>query len=228
MRSSAMLIAGVLATAPLPAMAECRAALVLGLDVSSSVDEDEYALQNQGLASAFRDPLVIDLILARPGAGIMVAAYEWSGYYQQEVVADWAWLDNEAAILAFADHLAGYTRGVESLPPSLGRAANFGASLLRRAPRACARYVLDISGDGINNHGVGPDWFRARGAFDGLTINGLVIRGAEPDPLDYYEKKVIHGPGAFVEVADGFEDFPRAIRDKLVRELSPDLNVSLR
>jgi hypothetical protein len=31
---------------------------------------------------------------------------------------------------------------------------------------------------------------------------------------------VIRGPGAFVEVADGQEDFPRAIRRKLLRELT--------
>lgn len=30
---------------------------------------------------------------------------------------------------------------------------------------------------------------------------------------------MIHGPGAFLEIADGFEDFERAMRRKLEREM---------
>ena len=35
---------------------ECRLALLLALDVSSSVDDDEYRLQKEGLAAALSDP----------------------------------------------------------------------------------------------------------------------------------------------------------------------------
>ena len=226
LHSFIIFVALLLAASPWQARAQCTTALVLGLDVSSSVDEDEYALQAQGLAKAFRDPEVIDLILASPGSGIMAAAFEWSGIWQQTLVADWAWLDSEPAILAFADRLSGYSRDVESWPTALGRAAEFGANLLHRTPRDCWRYVLDISGDGVNNHGVGPDWYRRRGDFEGLIVNGLVIQGEQPDPLPYYQQFVIHGPGAFIEIADGYEDFDRAIRRKLLRELQPIQNVS--
>jgi hypothetical protein len=37
--------------------------------------------------------------------------------------------------------------------------------------------------------------------------------------VDYYTREVIRGPSAFVEVADGFEDFARAMEAKLIREL---------
>ena len=234
MRLLVLLLALVLWAAPWQAKAQaetqiqCRTALVLALDVSSSVDEDEYALQTQGLAAAFTDAEIVDLILASPGSGIMVSAYEWSGVWQQNLIVPWTWLGDEAAIYAFAARLSGYTRDVESWPTAIGRATEFGANLLRRAPGNCWRHVIDVSGDGINNDGVGPDWYRRRGDFDGMIINALVIRGGEPDPLEYYQRHVIHGPGAFIEIADGYEDFHRAIRRKLIRELQPGMQVSRR
>ncbi|WP_156505789.1 DUF1194 domain-containing protein, partial [Sulfitobacter sp. HI0054] len=59
---------------------------------------------------------------------------------------------------------------------------------------------------------------------------GLVI-GAKDAGLDdggqaevgalasYYRAEVILGPGAFVETAEGFEDYARAMTRKLLREL---------
>ena len=41
---------------------ECRQSLVLGLDVSSSVDAREYRLQLDGLAEAILDPEVEDAL----------------------------------------------------------------------------------------------------------------------------------------------------------------------
>ena len=43
-----------------------------------------------------------------------------------------------------------------------------------------------------------------------------------PDSLldRYYEENVIGGPGSFMVVASTFEDFGRAVRSKLIREIS--------
>ena len=41
----------------------------------------------------------------------------------------------------------------------------------------------------------------------------------EPDLDAYYRDKVIGGPGAFVEIADTIDDFARAMRVKLLREI---------
>ena len=209
-----------LGAAPAQAM-NCHAALALALDVSSSVDAAENALQMQGLATAFRDPAVIETILSPPGSGIMAAAYAWSGFQHQEVIVEWSWLGDRSSILGFAERIASATRRYDHWPTSLGRAVAFGAQLHERNPRPCRRRILDVSGDGANNDGVGPDWYRARGDLDRLTVNGLVIRGADPDPVVYYRENVIHGPGAFLEVADSYDDYPRAILRKLLRELQP-------
>ena len=62
----------------------------------------------------------------------------------------------------------------------------------------------------------------------GIVINGLPVMmnrtnfGRPPDlTLDkYYEENVIGGPGSFMIVADNFDHFGRAVRTKLVREIS--------
>ncbi len=59
--------------------AGCKLALVLALDISSSVNQREYKIQLQGLARAFRTPEVIEAILTPQGAAIAAIVYEWSG-----------------------------------------------------------------------------------------------------------------------------------------------------
>ena len=41
--------------------------------------------------------------------------------------------------------------------------------------------------------------------------------------MTYYRREVVRGPGAFVEVAQGFEDYTRAMRRKLLRELTSQM-----
>lgn len=197
----------------------CNAALVLGLDVSSSIDDAEYVLQLRGLAAAFRDRDVIDAILGGTEGGVMVAVFEWSGFFQQDVTVGWTWLGDPAAIAGFATRLENAPRQRESWPTALGRAVEFAAKLHAQNPRGCGRRIIDISGDGPNNHGAAPDWYVRQGMLDGFTVNGLAVAGGGPDPAAYYRDHLIHGPGAFVEIAQGYGDYSRAIRRKLVREL---------
>ena len=56
--------------------------------------------------------------------------------------------------------------------------------------------------------------------FANVTVNGLVIKGADPDPVAYYRAEVIHGPGAFVEIAADFDDYEAAMKRKLLREIN--------
>lgn len=204
--------------------AVCKLALVLGMDISSSVNEREYGIQLQGLARAFRTPEVIEAILTPEGAGIAVIVYEWSGYNQQDVVVPWKLLDSPDSVRAVADALAVHRRPYTDLTTALGKAVEYGARLFSRAPD-CARKVIDLSGDGANNDGPGPELYRARGVLAGITINGLAIQGATPDPAEYYRRRVIQGPGAFVAMARDFDDYPSVIIGKLLREIDQDMVV---
>jgi hypothetical protein len=84
---------------------------------------------------------------------------------------------------------------------------------------------IDISGDGRNNIGVPPSVPRQKATALGIVINGLPIltyTGAESYDLDeYFREKIIQGPGAFVEIANDYDDFARAFLRKLLHELTP-------
>jgi hypothetical protein len=222
MRWLAVLTALTLSVQPMTANASCKVALAFALDISSSVDDAEYRLQIDGLANALVDERVIEAILTPEGAFINAAAYEWSGYQQQDMVLDWTVLDTPAAIRNFAARLSAHRRVYANFATAVGKGVEFGAQLLPRAP-PCGRYVLDVSGDGQNNVGVGPDFFRKAGLLEGITINGLVIRGATPDPARYYEKYVLNGPDSFMVIANDFEDYTTAMTEKLLRELKAEM-----
>lgn len=200
------------------AQAECRLALALGLDVSRSVSDAAYALQVQGVQAALADSAVRAAILA-PDGTVALAIYEWSGRWQQKTVVDWTLLHSDADIDAVIAALHSVPRSFRGFT-AMGRALVFGGRLLLGAPD-CATRVLDVSGDGRNNDGAAPDRIYARFNFGDITVNGLAIGGLELGILDYYQNEVIRGPGAFVEYAKDWRDFPPVFLRKLLRELTP-------
>ncbi|MEM8751511.1 MAG: DUF1194 domain-containing protein [Pseudomonadota bacterium] len=214
------------AAAPSTAGAEpCSLAIALALDISSSVNAAEYQIQKGGLAAALRHPDVRRAILASPGVVKMIV-YEWSGWQQQDVIVGWTSLSEPADIDALADQVDRHQRRYAEFSTALGEALEFGASLFDRLPQPCARKVIDVSGDGVTNQGPSPLPLRLTPAFRGLTVNGLVIKGASPDPEAHYRREVISGPGAFLVVArNGFEDYPDLIIGKLVREIEPPVYI---
>jgi hypothetical protein len=54
----------------------------------------------------------------------------------------------------------------------------------------------------------------------GVSVNGLAITSDFPHLDDWYRNNVIVGPGSFVIKAKGFNDFKRAIKEKLGREFT--------
>ncbi|MEO0865387.1 MAG: DUF1194 domain-containing protein, partial [Pseudomonadota bacterium] len=75
--------------------AACRLALLLALDVSSSVDAREDQLQRGGLAAALVAPEVVAAFLASEDP-VALAAFEWSGRYNQEILFDWILINSPA------------------------------------------------------------------------------------------------------------------------------------
>ena len=205
------------------AQATCRLALLLALDISSSVDAQEDALQRKGLATALLAPEVQAAFLDGD-LPVALAVYEWSGRWVQETVLDWRLITSETSLLEAAEVIAGSKRSYAEFPTALGYAMGHGATMLAEGPR-CLFSTIDVSGDGENNEGFGPQAAYREFPFAGVTVNGLVINGgdyeAEVSLIEYYRSEVLHGPGAFLEIANGFEDFERAMRRKLEREARP-------
>jgi len=203
----------------------CRLALVLALDVSGSVDPAEYAQQVNGLASALDHADVRAQLLNGAGATVSLAVFEWSSRNHQYVIQPWVVLDTAAALDAAILRIRAHRKIRAGLKTALGTALFFGAALLQDQSR-CWQKTIDVSGDGENNIGPTPDQIYQTGAFDQITVNGLVIGAAtgpsddeKPDLLRYYESEVIHGPASFAMIARGYQDYAAAMRRKLVREL---------
>jgi len=199
--------------------ASCRLALVLALDVSSSVDEVEYDLQRVGLASALNSEDVRHAILNGAAGDVALAVYEWSGFNQQKLQLDWTHLRSHADIDAAVRSLATMERSHDDFPTAVGQALGYGATLLARGPD-CARRVIDISGDGVNNYGFGPAAAYRNFPFSEVTVNGLVVLGHSAEVLQFYHQDVVRGPASFVITANGFDAFEEAMTRKLYREIN--------
>ena len=234
MRPLACLLALVIAAVPaaLPATAQDKKdvdlSLALAIDISGSIDPEEAHLQRQGYVDAFRDPVVVRAILGGPTGRIAVAYYEWSDSWMQKLLIDWTLLDSEATIAGFATRLADSPISI-ARRTSISGAIRYAIPLFGRAAYEPTRKVLDISGDGSNNDGGLVTDMRYEALKERIAINGLPIMNDRPNPFgfpnepdldQYYLHCVTGGPHSFVEVARSFEDFPRAVRKKLLQEVA--------
>jgi hypothetical protein len=202
--------------------------LVLAVDVSGSVDAFEAHLQREGYARALVHPTVIRAITSGEHRKIAVTYVEWAGGYFQRTVVDWMVISDAASARAFVAKLNANPPITERWT-SISGAIDFGMKRLAACPHKGERQVIDISGDGPNNSGRPVHDARDEAVKKGVTINGLPIVNDRPNPwgrppppdLDkYYFNNVIGGPGAFIVVAKGFNNFAEAIRNKMVREIA--------
>ncbi|MEO1702889.1 MAG: DUF1194 domain-containing protein [Pseudomonadota bacterium] len=210
-------IAGFTALMAFDSAQACSLSLILAIDVSSSVNSDEYRLQVGGTARALEDPEVVAAI--EDVGGIQIMAFEWSGTYRHFEMVPWTFVKDAADIFAVGAGLRAHERVRSDLPTSMGSALGYASTRFAKAPVQCSRRVIDVSGDGVNNEGFGPTEAYANFPFEGVQVNGLVITGADPDPEPFYRKEVRYGVGSFVEVAFGFENFEGAMKRKLLREI---------
>ncbi len=200
-----------------PAAAECRLALALAVDVSRSIDSQDYVIQTDGMALALSDPDVRAAIFG-PEGRVALAIYYWSGRGYQDLVQDWVILDSPETLDTAIWEVRRTPRPAAPLATALGDALSYGLDLMGDAPE-CERRVIDVAGDGRNNDGISVARTYEREDFTGITVNGLAVGEHEADILDYYANEVIRGPGAFVETAPRQTDYPDALRRKLLREL---------
>ena len=213
----AILLASFL-TSAVPAAA-CEVALMLAVDVSGSVDPDEYRIQMDGLAAGLRDRSVLAALVDGQSK---LALMQWTGSSRQRVVIDWTTMHDDAAVYAFANEVVETRRVWRNFSTAIGEALALSLPYFAQVPE-CARHVIDISGDGPSNEGRAPQsvWSALRAA--NITVNALVIEASIPGLTAYFESDVITGPGAFAATANTFEDYPDEIARKLLRELTKSL-----
>ncbi len=223
-------------------------ALILAVDVSSSVNAARYRIQMEGIAGALEDEGVIRAMLSGDHKAMAIALLAWSDTV--EVAVPWQIMASKADAL----RLAGMIRALPRIRGEFTCLARMmmkaREGLLPAVPGEASVVVLDVSGDGPDNcSGVTrTEDERDKLVAAGVTINGLPIRtgndyigtGAYRAPgfgwdelrrephkegvtiEGWFERHVLGGPGAFMVVADGYQDFERAFRRKFLTEIARD------
>ena len=200
--------------------------LVLAVDVSRSVTDEEARLQREGYRAAMTDPGVAAAIAGGQLGAIAVAYVEWAHYDFQDLIIPWTRIAGRQDAQDWSDRLGRSPRQSVSWT-SISGALAFSGRLLAASPFEGTRHVVDVSGDGANNNGPPAEEERDKLVAAGVTINGLPIINPHPrfgrlelDVDKYYQASVIGGPGAFLVVAEDFADFADAIRRKLIQEIA--------
>lgn len=192
----------------------CDLALMLAVDVSGSVDGNEFRIQMDGLAAALRDGIVVDALVNQRA---QVALLQWTGASRQRQTIDWTPIRSHADVLDLADKVESNPRVWRNYSTAIGEA--LAVSRAAFVPVAhCTRRVIDVSGDGISNEGIEPATQRVALRAQEITVNALAIETDDTDLTAYFFENLITGPGAFVVTANGFEDYPEQIKRKLQRE----------
>ena len=233
MQRRALLAAPALIAAPAAAQAPRGSAperldmlLVLAMDASGSIDGDEFRLQREGIAESITHPAVLAAIAANPRRAIALAMTEWGSPGGSAMVVDWMRIGGAADARRVADALIAAPRSQQSWN-AIGDAIHHASHMLREAPFTADQLVIDVSGDGPDSRSHRP----APVARDivvrrGMVVNALAIAGPGSltragEPLaEHYRRDVMGGPGAFVMEAENRRDLARALRAKLIREIS--------
>lgn len=215
------------ASQPARAETEVDVELVLAVDVSRSMSPYELEIQRRGYAEA----LTSDEVLTAIGDGflgrIALTYVEWAGNGSTRTVVDWTLIETRQDAHDFAELITAEFR------PSLRRtsissAIRHAASLFDGNGFNAFRRVIDVSGDGPNNHGRPVVEARDAALAQGIVINGLPLMTRDGfggmwhiEDLDqYYLNCVIGGPGAFVIPVHDWSQFAAAVRRKLVLEIA--------
>jgi Ca-activated chloride channel homolog len=193
----------------------CDTALILTMDVSHSVDASEYRLQIDGTADALRDPEVIEALVQ---GQVALALVQWSGAGEQELSLPWARMTSAAAVADFAARTRALPRAFTLSNTAPAEAVYFALSQFADVAD-CDRKIIDVSGDGTANAGSAVPAARLAAERRGVTINAVAIESMGMAITSFYQRHLITRDG-FVLTARRHGDYPRAIRQKILREVS--------
>lgn len=196
-------------------MLKCAVGLLLLIDASGSGGDPGFKYQMNGTAAAIRHAKFIDVIKSKPG-GVAVSVMQFG--WDPAVSIPWV-------ILKTADDAYALANKIENAPKVAEGATGIGAGIyggleyFKKLPCKAQQKVMDISGDGLNNTEVSVGGARKEAIEQNVMINGLPIQNGPDDIIEHYTRDIMT-PDGFVIPVKSWEDFGRAIRRKLVREVS--------
>jgi len=217
-------------SAPAAQQTQVDLKLVLAVDVSGSIDNEEFQTEREGTAAAFADPEVVKAIQGGSLGRIAVTMLDFSSPQFDKVVIDWTIIKDRASALAFANTIRDTPR-TPGRRTSVSSALELGSLLLEASEKdiVATRKVIDVTGDGPNNDGNPMTDVHDKVIAQGIVVNGLPVmddmaNGYYPDLDKYYAGCVTGGRGAFVVVVKSYKDYAAAMRHKLILEISQNEN----
>ncbi len=212
-------------------MLVCAAMLALVIDVSRSIDPDEYQLQMQGTANVFLTERLQNAI--DPDRPMAVSVIIFSD--RAVVSVPWTLLRTRSDSIGFSARVRAienpqwlYTNALHGLGIALDQFES------NAAPCESDIKVIDISADGLNNgaqirpQDTIPRIVQRAQEMD-IRINALPILPTEQTAspyesadqiYNYYNDNFVAPTGGFTIRAHGFEDFARAIFNKITTEIA--------
>jgi len=177
--------------------------LVLVVDRSGSIDDDELRLQRDAYVEILRDP---EMASAFANASVAIVEFDSSA----EVAVNWA------SATEAADAYARYRPVAPRGGTAIGRGLETALALLEGKT---GDRIIDVSGDGRDNRDQILLAQTRKQALQGdIEINGLIFEGRSNDRVTrYFQEKVITG---FTVTIGNLNDFADALRRKLRRELN--------
>jgi hypothetical protein len=204
--------------------------LVLAMDVSGSINNDELWLERTGTATAFLDPDVIRAIQQGALGRIAVSVLDFSSPGFGKTVIGWRIIQDPASAAALARAILAVPR-TPGDRTSVSNALELGSKLIRSSEKdiIATREAIDVAGDGANNIGKPMQQIRENVTAQGIVVNGLPVmdesaNGYFPNLDKYYQACVAAGRGAFVIAVRNYKDFASAMRRKLILEISQNEN----
>jgi len=198
----------------------CELALLLAVDVSGSIDANEYDIQLKGLAAGLNDGVVSEALVKLHAR---IALVQWSGSTRQEISVNWHSIRRFEDIDRFVARVESAPRPWQNYSTAIGEALAFSMQALEPVSD-CERRVIDLSGDGLSNEGIEPQTMRENLSNGGISVNALAIEGAVDDLTGYFWENVITGEGSFVVTANGFNDYASKMKLKLRKETTVQLS----
>lgn len=219
--------------------------VVLAVDVSDSVDEDEYALQKQGIVDALLNDQFRDILEQCNDLGMAITYMEWSGHdvypNQSAQLVGWTHLMNGKDILQFADKVLAAPR-LTKASTDIELALLSSEELIENNPpySSVSKYIL-LSSDGFQNvsprnsiHALLPTdaaqkqrdqalyYTSRRLQAKGYKIRGLPIYGAlnqysEIDLENYFLQNITDGESSSVRPINSFEEYSEGLLEILLR-----------
>jgi hypothetical protein len=181
--------------------------IVILIDTSGSMNPLKFRWQLNGYADALLQPEISQAIDQGHFKKIAVAVIQFSSNTYLSI--DWTIIDT-TNIHHFSDQVRNIIREQNRMT-GLGLGLNHAREMIQDTKIQSTQTIILVSGDGKNNISI-PAWPLSEeiSTFLKVTIVGVIIPG-EWNLKEFFEQKVIAGPGKFLVEANSSEDFTQAL-----------------